>query len=168
MTEITVENSRHIPAWASARPGGAPVLRKPPELPEPPEGARYIIDPVAFFVALIGAPLLFTLATFWVLFIPVGALYVGSLPYLVIGTPVLLYHLSRNPARPGDLASLSIAVCLVLGLAFIALAAVFGHSESATVAFYITLCAIIFAPCWAATFGWLYTKLARDFYTQPI
>jgi hypothetical protein len=39
-----------------------------PHLPYPP---RYIIDPVAFFAALVGGPLLFTALCFWALFIPV-------------------------------------------------------------------------------------------------
>ena len=43
-------------------------------------GPRYIIDPVAFFVALIGGPLLFTLGTFWIMLIPVAALGFGGDP----------------------------------------------------------------------------------------
>ena len=61
-------------------------------------GPRCIINPAAFFIALIGGPALFTFAPFWMLFIPVASLGFGGHPYPVIVTPVLLLHLSRIPA----------------------------------------------------------------------
>ena len=58
---------------------------------------RNLIGPVAFFVALIGGPLLVTAATLW-LVIPVFALMLGGPLYLAIGTPLLLWHLGRHEA----------------------------------------------------------------------
>lgn len=135
-----------------------------PRVPKP----CYIIDPVAFFVALIGGPLLFTLATFWILFIPVFALGFGALPYLVIGTPVLLFHLGRNPAQPSALAGLALitlfclAICLLLG------AIIIGNEPAFGSVLFILICGAIFAPAWAASFGWVYCKLCRDLYADPI
>ena len=48
------------------------ALTTPPKVPYP---TRYVIDPVAFFAALISVPLLFTALTFAPFFIPVAALF---------------------------------------------------------------------------------------------
>ncbi|MGJ8615316.1 MAG: hypothetical protein ACSHWS_00660 [Sulfitobacter sp.] len=131
-------------------------------------GPRYIIDPVAFFLALIGGPLLFTLATFWMLFIPVMALGLGGFPYLIFGTPVLLIYLSRHPAKPLQLAGLALltlfclSICLSIGAAILQDEAVFALIP------FILIFGAIFASAWAASFGWVYNKLCRDFYTQPL
>ncbi|MGC1494781.1 MAG: hypothetical protein WA790_03160 [Sulfitobacter sp.] len=129
---------------------------------------RYIIDPVAFFLALIGGPILFTFATFWILFIPVFALGMGAAPYLIVGTPVLLFYLSRHPANPGDLATLALfslscmSICLSIG------AVIIGEKQALGGILFILLFGAIFAPAWAASFGWVYGKLCRDLYAHPI
>lgn len=150
------------PPWPGSQP--AEVPKTPPQN----ANARYVIDPVAFFVALFGGPILFTVATCWLMLIPVGALIVGGPPYLLIGTPVLLYHLSRNPAQPGDLAGVALAVCLVPCLIAVLCAALIGAHGAAMLILFILICAAIFAPCWAACFAVLYRLMARDFYTEPL
>lgn len=121
------------------------------------------LDPVAFFAALIAAPLLFTALTFWVVLIPVGALIVGGLPYLILGTPVLLVMLLRGPCtaeRMGHAALVTIAVAfapLLLGNLIMGgndLLAVFG----------ISLACMVFAAGWATTFASLYNR----FYRNPV
>ncbi len=145
------------------------MLQLVPSLARPRKRARrYIVDPVAFFIALVGGPLLFTLATFWVLFVPVVALSLGALPYLIVGTPVLLFHLGRNPAKPAKLALLALftIICL-LGCLCLA-AALTQESAMLGTPFFILISGTIFAPAWAATFGWVYGRLCRDFYAHPI
>ncbi|MGJ8628858.1 MAG: hypothetical protein ACSHXB_18000 [Sulfitobacter sp.] len=131
-------------------------------------GPRYIIDPVAFFVALVGGPLIFTLGTFWIMLIPVAALGFGAIPYLVIGTPVLLFHLSRHPAKPSQLALLALltmfglSICLSIG-AFIS-----QNNDTFGLVLFVLFFGAIFAPAWAACFGWLYGKLCRELYAAPV
>ena len=151
-------------------PGSRPTEDVAAATKEPPVdlSRRYIIDPVAFFIALFGGPILFTLATCWVMFIPVAALAIGGLPYLIVGTPVLLIHLSRNPVQPGDIAGVALSICTVLGLAAFAIAALFGADGAALVVLVITIMAAFFAACWGASFALLYQLLARDFFTQPL
>lgn len=140
------------------------TLIAPPPVPYPP---RYIIDPVAFFGALVAAPLLFTAATFWALFIPVFALALGGPAYLVIGTPVLLWYLRRNDGAPGDLGFLAFCV-LAVGLALILIwAAVTGNSDLVSVGFGYIGFGMIFGPAWAYFFGTLYQRFRRDFYAKP-
>lgn len=136
----------------------------PPLLPYPP---RYLIDPVAFFGALIGAPILFTLLSFWALFIPVFALVLGGPAYLVIGTPILLWYLRRNDGEPSDLGFLAfciMAVCLALLLLF---AAVTGDEQMLVTGCFFFGFGMIFAPAWAYLFGTLYRRFRRDFYAKP-
>ena len=129
---------------------------------------RHIIDPVAFFIALVGGPILFTLATFWLLLIPVFALGFGAIPYLLLATPTLLVYMRRNPATPASIARVSLASFVVGWLICTALATQIMGAGIASAALWILAFGTLFAPCWGASFGWLYVKLARDFYAKPI
>lgn len=140
------------------------TLILPPPLPYP---ARYIIDPVAFFGALIAAPLLFTLVTFWIIFIPVFALVFGGPAYLIVGTPVLLWYLRRNDGDPADLGFLAFVI-MVAGLVFICgVAFVAQEPELMSVGLGYLGFGMIFGPAWAYVFGRLYQKFRRDFYAKP-
>lgn len=57
---------------------------------------RIPIDGGAFIAALLTAPLLATLVLCWAI-IPIIALVFGALPYLIIGTPTLLWMVQRWP-----------------------------------------------------------------------
>ncbi|WP_299871726.1 hypothetical protein [uncultured Sulfitobacter sp.] len=128
---------------------------------------RYIIDPVAFFVALLGGPLLVTALSFWMLFIPVFALAFGGPFYLLIGTPLLLWHLRRTGGETRDIAALAFFANLMI-FPLGAVAAVLTHDkEIFTGAMFIVCFGMIFAPAWAWGFGYLYNRLRRDFYAQP-
>jgi hypothetical protein len=129
---------------------------------------RYIIDPVAFFAALILAPILFTAATFWLLFIPLGALVFGGLPYLVVAPPVLLIHLRRHrvdPSRIAALAAVTSIVLVTLGTVMALLMPGIGPDDVLISALLVMAFAVIFAACWGVTFAWLYRSMARDFFT---
>ncbi len=135
-----------------------------PRAPKP----RYNIDPVAFVLAMIGGPLMFTLASFWLLLIPVGALIFGTLPYLVLGTPVLLIYLSRHPAKPWQLAILALLTlfCLSIGLSVGAM--INRNNTTVDIALITLIFGSLFAPSWAACTGLIYNKLCRDLYAHPI
>jgi|AntRauMFilla1563_2_1112583.scaffolds.fasta_scaffold07198_3 hypothetical protein len=136
----------------------------PPPVPYPP---RYIIDPVAFFVALIGGPLLFTALSFWALFIPVFALGLGGPLYLVIGTPLLLCYLRRNDGDPGDLAALAFKVMVLALVPITLLALLIGEKEVFGFGFAFSGFGMIFGPAWAYFSGWIYQRLRREFFAKP-
>ena len=134
------------------------------------EDVRYLVDPTAFVLALVGGPVIFTLLTFWLLLVPVFALVIGGLPYLAIGTPLLLVHLRYHPARVGGIVKL--AVLGLLGGVLVFLALVLLRSDDTWTGFLaagamFAVC-LPFAAGWAAAFALLYRAMARDFFTRPL
>ena len=128
---------------------------------------HYFIFQVAFFLAIIVVPLLVTLLSLWVVFIPVFALAFGGPFYLLIGTPLLLWHLSRTSGKTDDIVALAFLANMAI-FAFGALAAVVSNDEGIlTGTMFIAGFGVIFAPAWAWGFGYLYNRLRRDFYTHP-
>jgi hypothetical protein len=120
------------------------------------------LDPVAFVAALILAPLLFTLLTFWVVLIPVAALFIGGLPYLILGTPVLLMMLLQGPCTMGRMALAGMfTIAITFALAVMGNIALGSKDLSEVIG--LGLCSMIFAPLWAATFAKLYNR----FYHHP-
>ncbi len=121
------------------------------------------LDPVAFVAALILAPLLFTALTFWVVLIPVGALIVGGLPYLILGTPVLLAMLIYGPCTAERMSK---AALITIAIPFAPLLPVnlwFG-GDGILALFGTGLACMVFAAGWAATFASLYNR----FYRNPV
>ena len=114
------------------------------------------LDPIAFFAALILAPFIVTLMTFYLL-VPIAALIFGLPIYLAFGTPVLLWMVGRKPpvfavyAWAGLLAD--------LGLVYLSFALA-TWSEAFEKLGTIAVMGLIFAPLWAGCFAWLY----RSFY----
>lgn len=135
--------------------------------PPPPYPVAYIIDPVAFFAALIGGPLLFTAASFWALFIPVAALFFGAPLYLMIGTPVLLWYLRSHDGDPSELGWLAFKVMAFAMLLITVIAAATQDEEILGVGLWFTGFGMIFAPAWAYFFGLIYRRLRRDFFAKP-
>ena len=125
-----------------------------------------IIDPVAFFVALIGAPIVFALFTFWAYFIPVAAIVFGGPVYLVVGTPLLLWMLSKGDPNYGKviLWSLTGLLAALAALPLISLVIVKLHLAEAI--YFFGGFGLFFAPAWAATFLALYRLLRREFYAS--
>lgn len=140
------------------------ALIHPPRLPYPP---HYIIDPVAFFVALIGGPILFTAMSFWALFIPVAALMLGGPIYLVIGTPLLLWYLRHHDGDPCDLGWLAFKVMIFAMVLTTVIAAVTQDDAVFGFGLWYTGFGMIFAPAWAYFFGAIYQRLRRDFFAKP-
>lgn len=140
------------------------TLIAPPVVPYP---TRYIIDPVAFFAALIGGPLVFTGMTFAAFFIPVAALLFGGPLYLIVGTPLLLWYLRRNDGDPNALAALAFKVMAFSLLLVLAIAAITGKEQLFGVGLWFTGFGMIFGPAWAYFFGLIYQRLRRDFFAKP-
>ena len=122
---------------------------------------RYRVDPLAFFVALIGAPLLVTALTFWAYLIPVFALIFGAVPYLLLGTPALLVFLPRYGS--GALKIALLAFCVMgAALAVVALLfAAFPANQDLQFILQLGSFGLIFAPLWGAAFGWIYGPMAE-------
>lgn len=128
----------------------------------------YAIDPVAFFFALIGAPLAVAAGGFWIMGIPVIAAVLGGPFYLAIGVPVLLWHLGRHPPRPwriAELAFTSSAVMSLVGLTMIYITE--GARDAQHYLFFVGF-ALIFAPLWGGVFGIFYRNFQREIYTHPV
>ncbi len=120
---------------------------------------RYRIDPFAFVIALVLAPLIPAVALFWMLFIPVFAVGFGGIPYLLFGTPAFLYALSvgwRDPPRIGLIAFLANAFfCAFLWIA-------------AEPAVFFLAFGSVFAFIWGVLFAILYWMFERPRFQQPI
>ncbi|WP_144435488.1 hypothetical protein [Roseovarius atlanticus] len=128
----------------------------------------YVVDPVAFFFALIGAPLAVAAGGFWALGIPVFAVVLGGPFYLAIGVPVLLWDLGRRPPEPLRIAGLALVSYGVPAGLFLLYLRVTG-GESAAEGFVILAgFGLIFAPLWGGVFGIFYRNFRREFYARPI
>lgn len=129
---------------------------------------RHLIDPVMFFVAMVLAPLLVTALTFWIFFVPVVALVMGGPFYLIVGIPLMLWWLSRNPPAAGEIAWIGFVANLVIvaGLYLWLLAT--GARETEGLPLLYLIFGSIFAPIWAWAFGKLYLRLRRPFFEQTI
>ncbi|MEO0938984.1 MAG: hypothetical protein AAFY38_12595 [Pseudomonadota bacterium] len=130
-------------------------------------GPRYVIDPVAFFVALIGAPLLITALTFWMLLIPVAALVMGGPLYLILGTPLLLWFLRRNVGKGEDIALLALGSVIAACAALFGLGVLMDEADYKAIALIYGGFGILFGPAWAATFAFLYNRLRNDLSRRP-
>lgn len=127
------------------------------EHPAPPP-----IEPVAFVLALILAPVLFTLCSFWLMFIPVVALVFGGPVYLVVGTPVLLALALWSPLTPRTCAKAAFGSVAVLTLVALAGNLAMQHQADDTGGILIFAAfAALFATVWGATFGNLYVWLTK-------
>ena len=140
------------------------ALTTPPKVPYP---TRYVIDPVGFFAALIGGPLLFTALTFAPFFIPVAALFFGDPMFIIVGTPLLLWYLRLNDGDPNALAFLAFKVMAFALILAAALAAITGDDAVFGIGLWFTGFGMIFRPAWAYFFGIVYQYLRRDFFAKP-
>lgn len=128
----------------------------------------WVIDPVAFFIALIGAPLAVAAAGFWAIGIPVFAVVIGGPFYLAVGVPVLLWHLGRHPPEPGRIARLAlVSYGLPAGGFLLYLLATGGQPAAQQYALFAAF-GLIFAPLWGGVFGIFYLNFRRDLYARPI
>ena len=129
---------------------------------------RYPVDPVAFFAALVLAPLLVALLGFWLL-IPVFAVVLGGLPYLLAGGPLLANGLRYN--EPSFYAFAGIGLLANMATPFLVFLFYMVNSQpvdalNAAVIYFAF--GLIFAPLWSGVFAVLYRKFRRQFYSHPL
>lgn len=132
-----------------------------PLLPAPAARINQI-KPLPFALALILAPLLVGLLTFWVLLIPVVAVVVGAPLYLIMGVPCYLWALSYRNWSPAQFAALGLlmnlsAHIIVFALSFGAFGAIL---DPDTLHGYFAL-GYVFAPIWSLTFARLYIRFSK-------
>jgi len=149
MSEITVNIVTRQMLWPTTRP------------------STYLIDPVAFFLALFGAPLLVAALGFWAI-IPVFAVPFGAPFYLIIGTPLILRSLSRRPPKAGQFAAMAFIANFATPLLYWAYAIVFHTGDTPESAMIFFGFGAMFAPLWGGGFAMIYRLLQRDFYKTPI
>lgn len=113
-----------------------------------------------FFISLVAAPLIVTLLTFWAI-IPIFALVLGGPVYLALGTPSLLWLLSRRRVTAGKIAGLALLVNVAATTLVALLASAAGKDELRTLAYVFLVFGFIFAPLWGLTFGWLYNGFLK-------
>ncbi len=128
----------------------------------------YVVDPVAFFFALVGAPLAVAAGGFWALAIPIFAVVYGGPFYLAIGVPVLLWYLGRRPPKPWRIAGLALVSYGVPAGVFMLYLLVTGGQSAAQEFVIFAGFGLIFAPLWGGVFGIFYRNFRREFYARPI
>ncbi|MEM6594798.1 MAG: hypothetical protein AAF672_08395 [Pseudomonadota bacterium] len=126
-----------------------------------PSRETRLIDPIAFVGALICAPLVIAAVFCWVLFIPVVAVGFGALPYLLLGTPVYFWLLSRGEERKWCFA-LAGLIANTFGAVVLTASQRIGFSGAFDMFQLYIGFGSIFAPLWSATFMWLYRSFRRD------
>lgn len=128
----------------------------------------YVIDPVAFFFSLVGAPLAVAAGGFWALGIPVFAVVFGGPFYLAIGVPVLLWYLGRKPPKPWNIAGLAlVSYAIPATVLMLYLWAEQGHRGVQELSIFIGF-GLIFAPLWGGVFGIFYRNFQRAIYARPV
>ncbi|MEL6520128.1 MAG: hypothetical protein AAFQ66_04145 [Pseudomonadota bacterium] len=124
-----------------------------------------IVDPAAFALALIGAPLLVTVLTCWAL-IPIFALVLGGPIYLLVGTPLLWRALRSGKTSGWALAELAFFANMAVA-PIVAVLSLFDEPDAALIVGMVYfIFGSIFAPLWAAAFAWLYAGPKPSIYTQ--
>lgn len=158
MTEII--DMRKTPLWPQRLVG----LKKI----KAPRPVRYGIDPTAFVVALIGAPLLVTALTFWLAFIPVISLALGGPVYLLCAIPVLLWDLPRQEPTFSRLAQLGFLAAMACSVALFLLAVLLQNKHFYNGGALYGVMGAIFGPLWAGPIAPIYLKMRRSDYAQPL
>ena len=138
-----------------------------PEKTKKNEG-RYPLDPVAFALALVCAPLIVALLGFWALAIPIFAVLFGGPIYLVFGTPVLLTYLLYRRGSPEGAALLGFLTVIVGLVGLWLLGTAFGRMQDIEPLLWMGGFGLIFGPLWGLTFGLLYNRWRNEQSRQPL
>lgn len=126
-------------------------------------GELYAVNPIAFVAALILAPLLVTGLTFWSL-IGLFAPIFGAIPYLLIGTPILIWAVGRFKPRFGTYAWLGLVGNGITGLAYLLIfTPIEGWDAAREMAIFVAGFGLVFAPLYAGSFGALYARFHPNF-----
>lgn len=126
---------------------------------------RHLVDPVAFFIAMIGGPLLVGLVGLPTFVIPIATVMGGPV-YLIVGIPVMLIYMARHRVTPYDWAWLALVTHLAVFLPIFLIAVLTKGNVDGSGIYLVFGC--FFAPVWGCISGALYAALERDFYKQTL
>ncbi len=132
------------------------VLRLPP--------AESRIDIGVFVCALILAPIITGVALFF-LVVPLFAIPVGAIPYLLFGTPAYWLTL-RGLKNAGECTGPLVKAGLVANVGSVAFFGLFIGLQSNFQAFQglavMVVLGFVFAALWSMVFGWIYGTFAKN------
>ncbi|MDE4174831.1 hypothetical protein PXK01_11740 [Phaeobacter sp. PT47_59] len=126
---------------------------------------RHLVDPVAFFIAMIGGPLLLGIAGLPTIIAPFATVMGGPV-YLIVGIPVMLVYMAQHRVTPYDWAWLAFVTHLAVFLPIFLIAVLTKGNVDGSSIYLIFGC--FFAPVWGCISGVLYARLERDFYKQTL
>ena len=126
---------------------------------------RHLVDPVAFFIAMIGGPELVGLVGFPTFVFPIATVMGGPV-YLIVGIPVMLICMARRRVTPYDWAWLALLTHLAVFLPIFLVAVLTKGNVDGSSLYLVFGC--FFAPLWGGISGVLYAALERDFYKQTL
>lgn len=165
MTEITGATNSLL--WLRARP------------------RTHAIDPVAFLIAGLAAPLV----PVAVVGAPFGLLYLlgagngvlvmpaiagfaivfGTLPYALLGLPLAYRALALGREKSGELIAEALKALLLTVILTVIGGAFLGDADATVgTATFLGLFGLIFAPLWMSLFAVLYRRMRRNLYLTPI
>ncbi|CAN1545389.1 hypothetical protein MCELHM10_01940 [Paracoccaceae bacterium] len=119
--------------------------------------------PIAFVFSLILAPIMVAALFFWVAFIPVFAVMLGAIPYLVFGTPVMLWIATQSRATfwgcalGGLLAQALFVISAAIGLKTGVATSLLPNWNGLQ---FLALWGIPFSAAWCGAFAVLYNSFA--------
>lgn len=145
MTEITVTNN-------SLHPKGNPH--------------RFLIDPVALALALVGGPVIVGILGAPALLFPSFAAVVGGPIYVLAGTPVMLWRLTRNRSSTELWIYSALLTHLTIFVPLTVVATAQGRNFDGASIFLIFGC--LFAPLWGLVSAAIYKRCERDFYQHAL
>ncbi len=135
--------------------------------PAPIRTPRHLIDPRAFALAMISAPVLIGILFAPAFGISLFALAFGGPVFLLLGTPVLIWDLQHNAPSVQSWSAQAFIGNLILFLGFTLFSGLTGDRDLESLAA-MTAFGLIFAPVWGGTAALLYRSLRRPFYAQPL
>ncbi len=124
----------------------------------PPEPARHIIDPMAFALAFVAAPLIPALALCW-LIVPAAAVFFGGPLWLLLGLPVLLWQMPRTGPDCAKIALLALLGNLAATLEISGYLLRNGTSDALGSLLIYGAFGSLMSLIWGALFAWLYRIL---------
>jgi hypothetical protein len=124
--------------------------------------------PKAFVLALICAPILVGILGAWMLLIPTVAVLLGGPYYLLFGTPVLLWMVTRYPPDARIYACSGFLVQSALTVIFAVPATLTTPQHELQLQLIAALFGLVFAPIWAGVFAKLYRRWHRPARLFPV
>lgn len=126
--------------------------------------ATTLVDPVAFTLALVGAPLIAGIIGAPLLLIPSFAVLFGGPLYLLFGTPLLWMAIRRGMTKSAAFSGLATKTMLTLLIPITLLVVVTADSlpklsEALWLLSFYGAISVAMAALWGQLFGVLYTKL---------